>query len=141
MSPFAIHPSRRFSVLRALALAVLLGGAYLLAQSGAPQTATISDAVRDTLALPTATVFAQPSEVAWEGVVTRTLAGGRGIEVRSAQTQAGYFVAYADDGIPASASEGLVLVSGVWTGVSCEYGRCMPEVDIRSVESLRAELQ
>lgn len=142
MSPFAIHPSRRpFSLVRALLLALLLVGGYVLVHPDAPQTATISGAVRDDLTLPTATVFAQPSAVAWEGVVTRTLAGGRGIEVKSPQTQAGYFVAYDDEGIPASAAEGLVRVSGRWTGISCEYGRCMPEVDIGSVEPLRAELE
>lgn len=126
---------------RTAGLAVLLVGAYFLAQPDAPRTANVSDAARDASASPTATVFAQPVTIAWEGVVTRALAGGRGIEVRSPQAEAGYFVAYADDGIPASASEGPVRVVGSWTGVSCEYGRCMPEVDVASVEPLPVELE
>jgi len=140
MSVFNAHHERHeFSVLRTLAVAGMLTGAFLLAETGAPQTATISDALPGVATpVPTAaaTVFPEPREVQWEGLVTRTLAGGRGVEVKSVEAEGGWFFAYDDNGISASASEGPVLVRGRWLGISCEYGRCAPEVDIEEIRSV-----
>ncbi|HXK37299.1 MAG TPA: hypothetical protein VJ553_06990 [Candidatus Paceibacterota bacterium] len=85
---------------------------------------------------PTPTTFPEPQLVSWEGHVTRTLAGGRGIEVRSVAAEGGWFFAYRADDALIEQTEGSVLVTGLWQGISCEYGRCAPEVEIQSIELL-----
>jgi hypothetical protein len=85
---------------------------------------------------PTPTVFAEPEPVAWEGHITRRLAGGRGIEVRSVQADGGWFFAYRNDDAVLEEFDGPVRVIGQWLGISCEYGRCAPEIQIQSVEQL-----
>lgn len=113
-----------------VSLVVILGAVVFAIRSDGSRTATIADAV------PTATVFPEPVEVQWQGRVLRSLAGGRGMEVGESSAPGGIFVAYDDNGIPASVSAELVLVRGRWLGISCEYGHCVPEVDIDNVTTI-----
>jgi hypothetical protein len=86
-----------------------------------------------------ATTFPEPQPVVWGGQVLRLLAGGRGAEVKSIEAPGGTFFAYDDAGLPASISAGPVLIRGTWVGISCEYGRCAPEVNVEAVEPLPLE--
>jgi hypothetical protein len=88
---------------------------------------------------PQGTVFPEPVAVRWGGNVQRFLAGGRGAEMKSIEAPGGYFFAYDDVGLPATLSEGPVLITGSWLGISCEYGRCAPEVNVESIEPLPIE--
>jgi hypothetical protein len=93
------------------------------------RNAEIGDAV-----LPSPTVFPEPSPIVWDGKVLRSLAGRRGLEIKSESVPGGYFFAYSDDGFPESFSSSFLRVQGLWIGISCEYGRCAPEVNVKSFE-------
>jgi hypothetical protein len=56
--------------------------------------------------------------------------------VRSVAAEGEWFFAYRADDALVEQTEGSVLVTGLWQGISCEYGRCAPEVEIQSIESL-----
>jgi hypothetical protein len=90
---------------------------------------------------PTPTVFPEPTPVVWEGQVTRALAGGRGVEVRSAAVESGWFFAYRADDVVLEAAHGPVRITGLWHGISCEYGRCAPEVEIQTINFLSIDLE
>ncbi len=140
MSVFHTHAPSPFSVVRVgLLVAVLTVAGVVLSRNSAPRTAAIIDTVPS--ATPEATVFPQPVSIVWAGYVTRTLVGGEGIEVRSTQAPGGYFFAYHNDVFPASVSAAPLEVLGQWLGISCEYGRCAPEVQVSEWHPLPIELE
>ena len=123
------------SVLIFLGIFVLAGVFAWTVWSGVhtgSQEAAILDAIE--AGEPTPTIFPEPTLITWEGHVTRTLAGGRGIEVRSVEAQGGWFFAYRNDDTVLEDLEGPIAVTGLWQGISCEYGRCAPQVEIQSIE-------
>jgi type VI protein secretion system component VasA len=142
MSVFHTHATPSFSVVRVgLLVAVLTVAGVVLSRGFTVRTATIADTLPEATPTATATVFPEPLAVEWEGYVTRTLVGGQGIEVRSRQVPGGYFFAYSEEGFPASISEAPLKVLGRWLGISCEYGRCAPEVQVDSWAPLPIELE
>jgi hypothetical protein len=131
-----MHSSLRFVVVFSGAVFAVVAGVVILKRSNTDgQTASQLD-VAATVTEPTGTVFPQPTPIAWEGYVTRTLAGSRGLEIKSVMASGGYFFAYHEDGFPASISARPLRINGQWLGVSCEYGRCAPEVEAESWELL-----
>ena len=95
---------------------------------------------------PAETIFPQPREVEWDGVVFGILAGGRGLAVRRADTGE-LFQAYVAGEQTASVSYGPVHITGRWTGISCAYqqavfgGQCTPTVEIDALEILPIVLE
>src|SRR3989344_2111824 len=90
---------------------------------------------------PTPTSFPEPKSVTWMGSITRSLAGGRGVELHSTDAPGGWFFAYRADDTVVEDFEGPVEVTGLWQGISCEYGRCAPQVEIQSLEQLPIQLE
>lgn len=80
-------------------------------------------------------LFEAPVPILWNGVITRSLAGGRGLEIQGAQAPGGYFFVYWDDDRISPITQGAVQVSGEWLGTSCEYGRCAPQIRATNVVS------
>lgn len=88
---------------------------------------------------PQATVFTEPVFIEWTGTVRRSLAGGRGFELESGDSDTGLFFAYGipDEALPSFVGAGAVRVWGRWVGTSCEYGSCSPEVEVDRAEPVQ----
>lgn len=83
----------------------------------------------------------EPRAVAWGGYISRILVGGEGLELVGSDAPGGVFQAYGVSQLPIL--EGQVLIRGVWRGYTCAYGgykgRCVPDVEIESIEPLPAD--
>ena len=148
MSVFASHPKTNHvrNAVIVMALCVIITGAVLAVQAiRVPLTAAIREALGTPTIEPTAspeeTVFPQPRDVDWDGVVFAVLGGGNGFAVRRVSTGE-MFQAYLPEGQTSSVSYQPVRIRGRWTGISCAYRQtlfnnvCTPTVDIDALEIL-----
>ena len=109
-----------------------------------PATANILQAMSpSTTVLPEDSLLPEPRPIEWGGYVRRIFVGGDGLEIVGSDAPGGVFQAYASGQLPVFDSP--VLIRGIWRGYTCAYGgnngRCVPEVDIESIEPRPIEFQ
>lgn len=151
MSVFAFHVRPRYGRVfgTLLLFAILVTGSVFLGRAiQGPLTATQLHSFGASPS-PTeirATVFPEPQQIVWEGVIQGVFAGGQGLAIRRSDTGA-LFQAYLPMGEIASVTEGPVRISGRYTEISCAYaesafgGACTSLVEIESLEVLSIELE
>jgi hypothetical protein len=65
---------------------------------------------------------------------------GEALEIATPASPLGYAYLQNKQGEVFSLTEGMVTVEGMWTGTSCQYGRCAAHIEVRSIRSTKVEL-
>ena len=89
---------------------------------------------------PTEEVFASPRPIQWDGRIVRMFLSGEALEMATPVSPLGFAYLEGKVGEVFSLTEGMVTVEGVWTGTSCQYGRCAAHVEVESISPAKVEL-
>lgn len=91
-------------------------------------------------AQPTEEVFSSPRLVQWDGRIVRVFLSGEALEIATSASPLGFAYLEGKEGEVFSLTEGMVTVEGMWTGTSCQYGRCASHIEVESVSPAKVEL-
>lgn len=89
---------------------------------------------------PTEEVFASARPIEWSGRIVRVFASGQALEVATHESPLGFAYLQGNEGNVFSLTEGAVTVEGLWTGTSCQYGRCASHIEVTDLRPAQVEL-
>lgn len=128
-------------------LACVMGGSYAFSQvlvGDSFRVGSISGLVEpqevSPSAQPTEEVFSSPRPVQWDGRIVRVFLSGEALEMSTPASPLGFAYLEGKEGEVFSLTEGMVTVEGMWTGTSCQYGRCASHVEVNSMSPVKVEL-